>query len=164
MSNIRYTVYSRTLTLCMSGESVDEKGHFCEPDQYGTFDTVDAAIAEAREIAAAPDAVKLIDQRGRGIGAIDHLLVYVDAFLHDEETGDFIPCDAEGRTDDPYGPDSIYCHDTLDDHPQLKAAWDKAVRAKWDYLDYESDEYYTVRAFLDEDRGDAVDGGKDDAK
>lgn len=107
MSNIKYTVYSRTLTLCMSGESVDEKGHSCEPDQYGTFDTVDAAIAEAREIAAAPDAVKLIDQRGHGIGAIDHLLVYVDAFLHDEETDDIIPCDAEGRTDDPYGPDSI---------------------------------------------------------
>ena len=112
----------------------------------------------------APDAVKLIDQRGRGIGAIDHLLVYVDAFLHDEETDDFIPCDAEGRTDDPYGPDSIYCHDALDTHPRLKAAWDKAVRAKWDYLDYKADDYYTVRAFLDEDRGDAVDGGKDDAK
>lgn len=115
MSNIKYTVYSRTLTLCMSGESVDEKGHSCEPDQYGTFDTVDAAIAE-------------------------------------------------GRTDDPYGPDSIYCHDTLDDHPRLKAAWDKAVRAKWDYLDYKADDYYTVRAFLEDDCEDAVDGGKDDAK
>lgn len=164
MSNIKYTVYSRTLTLCMSGENVDEKGHSCEPDQYGTFDTLDAAIAEAREIAAAPDAVKLIDQRGRGIGAIDHLLVYVDAFLHDEETDDYIPCDAEGRADDLCGPDSIYYHDTLDDHPRIKAAWEKAVRAKWDYLDYKADDYYTVRAFLEDDCEDAVDGGKDDAK
>lgn len=164
MSNIKYTVYSQTLTLCMSGESVDELGYSCAADEYGTFDTIDAAIAEAREIAAAPDAVRLIDQRGRGIGAIDHLFVFVDAFLYDDEADEFIPCDADGRTDDPCGPDSVYCHDTLDDHPRLKAAWDKAVHAKWDYLDYKADDYYTVRAFLEDDCEDAADGGKDDAK
>lgn len=149
-TKIQYTVYSRMMTLHMQGDRVEDAGDACNADEYGTHDSAEAAVAEAREIAAAPDSVKLWDQHGRGIGAIDHLTVWVDAFAYDEEADEWVPCDADGKTDDPCGPESVEFIDALDGQPKLKAAWDKAVNAKWSWLDYESEEYYTVRAFLDE--------------
>lgn len=149
-NKVKYTVYSRMMTLRMQGDRVEDAGAACDANEYGTHDSAESAVAEAREIAAAPDAVELRDQRG-GIGAIDHLAVWVDAFAYDEETDEWVPCDADGNADDPCGPESVEFIDALDAQPKLKAAWDKAVKAKWSWLDYESEEFYTVRAFLDED-------------
>ncbi len=151
MNKIEFTVYSKTMTLCMQGDRVEDFGDACDPNEYGTFESMADAIAEAKEIAADPESVRLFDQGGKGIGAVEHRLVYVDAFLYDEDNDEWIPSDAKGNTDDPCGPESVYYHDCIDDRPDIKAAWDKAVHAKWAYLDYKDDEYYTVRAFLEED-------------
>lgn len=149
MSKIEYIVHAKNMTLCMQGDRVEDIDE--GTDEYGTHDTLEAAVAEADALACEHGNVKLHDQRGGGIGAIDHKVYYVDAFLYDEELDELVPCDKDGNTDDSLCPDPVYCRDCLDDHPKLKAAWDKAVKAKWKYLDYGADEFYTVRAFLNEE-------------
>lgn len=149
MSKRNYTVFDRTMTLCMQGDRVEDAGAACAPNEYGTFDNIEAAIAEAREVASDPESVKLIDQR-KGIGAVEHRLVWVDAFIYDDDYDEWVPCDEDGSTEGPCGAEPVYCHDCLDDRPDIKAAWDKAVRSKWDYMDYESDEFCTVRSFLED--------------
>ena len=146
---IQYTVCSRTLTLRMQGDRVEDYEPPCDEDVHGDFDSLDEAVAAADEIASAPDAVKLIDQRGRGIGAIDHVFAWVDASYYDAEADEYVSCDAKGEPCGMYV-EPVYAVDALDGQPKLKAAWDKAVKAKLSWLDYEAEECYTVRAFLDE--------------
>ena len=145
---IRFAVCSRTHTLNETEGRVEDLEPFCDEDIHGEFDSLVAAVARAREITGAPDAVKLWDQPGRGIGAIDHVVAWVDASLYDPDADEWVPCDADGEPSGMYI-EPVYTVDALDAHPKLKAAWDKAVKAKWSWLDYESEEFYTVRAFLD---------------
>lgn len=139
---------SRTHTLSETEGRVEDLEPFCEEDLHGEFGTLEEAVARAREIAGAPDAVRLWDQRGRGIGAIDHVVAWVDASFYDPDEDEWVPCDADGEPGGLYGADPVYTVDALDGRPELRAAWDEAVRSKRRWLDYEDDGYDTVRSLL----------------
>lgn len=84
---------------------------------------------------------------GFGVGSIDHAVIYVDAYF--EEDGEVVPCDAEGREGlDGLAADPVYVHDCLDDRPDVRVAWDKAVEGKRSWFDYEADHFCDVSDFL----------------
>lgn len=148
---IEYTVVGEEYVLSMQGDRAEDMTKFGDPEECGTYLTLQEAVARAEELAADPDSVKLHDQR-RGIGSIEHRVYYVSAYVFDEEDGEWLPCDENGEQDEWGGADSLYYHDCLDDHPELKEAWQKAVKGYYAYLDYEADGYAGVRAYMDNEQ------------
>lgn len=144
VKKIEHTVCSRTHTLEETDGDVRDYVPFCAEDLHGDFDSFEKAVAKVREITGAPDAAKLYDQRG-GIGAIEHVVAWVDAYYYDGD--EYVSCDANGNPDDTIG--CLYECDAIDCNPKLKAAWEKAVRAKREFLDYESEGWLSVRDYLE---------------
>lgn len=146
---IEYTVVGEQFVLSMQGDRVEDAARFADPDECGTYSTLEEAVAKAEELAADPANVKLYDQR-YGIGAIEHMVYSVCAYVYDEEDDEWLPCDENGEQDEWGGAEALHCHDCLDDRPELKEAWRKAVKGKLDYLDYEEDGYASVRAYMED--------------
>lgn len=149
MKKIEYTVVGEEFILSMQGDRTDDAARFADPDEYGSYSTLEEAVARVEELAADPDGVKLHDQR-RGIGGIEHMVYSVLAFVYDEDEGEWLPCDENGEQDEWGGAEALHCHDCLDDRPELKDAWREAVRGKLAYLDYEEDGYASVRACMED--------------
>lgn len=147
---IEYAVVAEEYVLSMQGDRAEDVTKLGEPEECGTYLTLQEAVARTEELAADSANVKLHDHR-RGIGCIEHRVYYVMAQMYDEEEDEWLPCDQNGEQDEWGGAESLHYHDTLDDYPELKEAWRKAVKGYHAYLDYEADGYAGVRAYMDED-------------
>lgn len=147
---IEYAVVAEEYLLSMQGDRVEDTTKLGEPDEYGVYSTLEEAVAKVEELVADPSNVKVYAQK-RGIGAIEHRVYHVMAYVYDEQEDEWLPCDQNGEQDEWGGVDSLHYHDCLDDRPELKEAWRKAVKGYHAYLDYEEDGYAGVCAYMDED-------------
>ena len=145
-----YTVYSKTYNLALMGDRDEDIDEACDATEYETFDTAGEAIAYAKALQADSGNVALNRTRD-GFGSISHELIWVDAYRFDAEADGWVQVGRDGSDITDGWSVPIYTHDCLEDRPDLKAAWDKAVKSKWDFLDYRSDSFGGVFDFLGRD-------------
>lgn len=147
---IRYIVHAERRVMRLQGDRVEDEargGGY----EYGTHDTLEAAVAEVRELAADPETVSAHRTR-YGVGSIEHMVYTVDASVYDEMADGWEPCMPDGTPPLDWGTEPAYTHDVLDDHPELERAFRRAVAGYHKFLDYEDDAFGSLFDYLPEDR------------
>lgn len=143
---IKYTVNANRYTLRLQGDRVEDttSGDGCE---YGTHDTLDAAVAEVRELAADPDNVTASRTRS-GVGSIEHMVYTVDAYAYDADADEWTPCNPDGSPALDWGAEPAYTYDALDQRQDLADAFNKAVKAYHGFLDYDRETFGSLFDYL----------------
>ena len=147
---VEYTVYSKTYNLVLAGDREEDIDEACDATEYDSFGKAEEAIAYAKKLQAEPENVAL-NRTGDGFGSISHELIWVDAYRFDARADEWVQVGPDGSDITDGWSESICIHDCLEDRPDLKTAWDKAVKSKWDFLDYRSDSFGGVYDFLGKD-------------
>ena len=145
----KYFAYGNEIIRFMNGDRVEDCNVHSESDDLnplgsGYFDSREEAIAAA--LAYLEENKNAINRQRRGIGSITHWAVEVYRMAWDEEFEEWEPCDEEGFVSSACEDlnDSLILYvDSLDGSPE-EAAWSKAVRGYYDFLDYKEDGYDTV--------------------
>lgn len=142
----RFTVTGNECILRLEGDR-EENGPIWDGGiDLGSFEAVSEAVEQARFWLATKGNEVNGREHGRGIGSVTHWTVEVERTVYDEAWG-WCACDRQGRTDADPGfnqdqPTVLY-EDTLDGSVE-KAAFDRAKRSYYDYLDYRTDDFDTV--------------------
>ena len=147
---IRYFVEGREMLLHLEGDREVDGSVRDGGDHLGDFATAEEAEETAR--AYLEEKSNVVNQARRGIGSVTHWAVEVERCVEDEDFG-WIACSEDGSTEDEFGfiPNDawILVLDTLDGSPE-RAAFDRAKRSYYDWLDYKDDRYDTVSLWLDD--------------
>lgn len=144
MKNITFTVTEREITRNMEGDREEEHGWDRDPDEVGEFSTLAEAKAKVAEWAKT-DKVEVASAGRYGIGSITRPVYEIEAWYEDEN-GETVYCDENGEPAD----DTAEIVDVLDLHPDIEQAWDKAKREYYGFLDYERDDFGSVKSALEE--------------
>lgn len=145
----KYFAYGNELTRFMNGDRAEDRNEHSESDDLnpfgsGCFDSKGDAIAAA--LAYLEENRNAINYQKHGIGSVTHWAIEVYRMAWDEEFEEWAPCDEDGCV-------SSACEDLNDalvlyvdslDGSTEEAAWNKAVRSYYAFLDYEEDGYETV--------------------
>lgn len=138
-----YTIYMQRVTYA-GGEHTSSYGDDCFDELAKEYKTLDEAV-EAVKAYLASDSVEVHDTK-HGFGSVTFTRYQIERFAYDEEEGWFL-CDENGNPTD----DAAYLLDGLDTRPEINAAWNKAQKSYWNWLDYKQDWFYTLKELLDEE-------------
>lgn len=145
----KYTVCATRYVLRLQGGRVEDAANG-SADECGTHDTLDAAVAEVRELASDPETVSAHRTR-HGVGSISHVVYTVDAFAYDADADEWTPCNPDGSPALDWGTEPAYTYDSLDQRRDLEQAFNKAVKAYHGFLDYECETFGSLFDYLPED-------------
>lgn len=145
----KYTVYATSYTMRLQGDRVEDTADG-SADEYGTHSTLDAAVAEVRELAADPETVSA-HRTNHGVGSISHVVYTVDAYAYDADADEWTPCNPDGSPALDWGTEPAYTYDALDQRRDLADAFDKAVKAYHGFLDYERETFGSLFDYLPEE-------------
>lgn len=147
MGKTSFSVTADKHVMHLVGDRVEDYVNACTPDfELGDYDTYEEAVEAAQDDIASGFGRAEAHKHDDDIGAVSHTVIKVTGFVFDEERDEWDIRDKYGNPVDDDAP--VFIHDTLDDRPELKEAFDRAVRSYYRFLDYEEDYYCDLFDYL----------------
>lgn len=132
----RYATYIKEHIRTMAGDREEDVEDNCDADEVYCGPSEEEAVAEAKS-RLAEAGVEVTETRG-GIGSITYLVASVVRYQVDDG-GQVVDEDEDG---DPIEDVEVFYETSMTD--EADAAWEKAKKSYWKFLDYDAEGYTTV--------------------
>lgn len=144
---IKYMVECQEYTISGIDGKINDDASNSDPDDLGTYDSLDAAIRSVNQLNAGDyHQIEVHDTR-YGVGSISRNVFTIERISLDDD-GDWQLCDEDGNTDLAFYPEPAKVIDVLDWYPTVRETFERCVYGYCKWLDYEGEDYTTISSAM----------------
>ena len=144
---IKYMVACQERTLSGIDGKINDDASNCDPDDLGTYDSLEAALGYIRGLNPSDYHQVEVHDTPYGIGSVTRNVFTVDRIALDED-GDWQLCDEGGNTDLASCPEPAKVVDVLDWYPTVRETFERCIRGYCKWLDYDGEDYSTINSAM----------------
>lgn len=144
---IKYMVECQEYTINGIDGKINDDACNCDPDDLGTYDSLDAAIRSVNQLSTDDYHQLEVHDTRHGVGSITRNVFSIYRIAIDED-GDWQLCDEDGNTDLASYPEPAKVIDVLDWYPTVRETFERCVYGYCKWLDYEGEDYTTISSAM----------------